>query len=137
MVVKVSTASAVPPMSTPSPSDQSKSNPPMIRDKEKMHATPVTPEELPISAPPTNLTLPLRGQKHPAPEEVMPVSCTEEDRQDKKEDCCVGRVMRKTSDVAATSSMPRVHVEMPSPPKQTGHHGSDAPPLTAMGNVSS
>jgi hypothetical protein len=108
-----------------------------MHDKGKAHARQVTAVEMPISALPANPPHVLRGQKCHVLEVTLVDSSNEkyEDEDGDKEDSGEEEVTPKKSDLSRTTSMPRVHVEVPLPPKKEGCCKSNAPPITATGTV--
>ena len=127
---------AVPSMSTPSMSDPVTSHPPKMRDKRKARAMQVAVAEMSISALSADPAHVSRGQKRRASEDVIVDSSSEEDEDNDKESSGEEEVTPMKSDLSATSSMPRVHVELPLLPKGKGRCKSNAPPFIAMGTVS-
>ena len=118
--------SALPPPNLPL------SNPPKIHDKGKGCARPISAPEILLSAQPATPLYALRGQKQPAQDEVILDSSDEYEEEDSGEE----EVMLKKSDISATSSMPQVHVEVPSPPKPRAWRALDPCKLSAKGDVS-
>ena len=122
-------ATAVPSTSTPSMSDPATSHPPKMCDKGKARAMQVAVAEMSISALSADPAHVSRGQKCHASEDVIVDSSSKEDEDDDKESSGEKEVTPKKLDLSATSSMPRVHIELPSLPKEKGHCKSNAPPF--------
>ena len=127
---------AVPSTSTPSMSDPATSHPPKMRDKGKARAMQVAAAKMSISASSADPAHVSRGQKRRTSEDVIVDSSSEEDEDDDEESSGEEEVTPMKSDLSATSSMPQVHVELPSLPKGKGRRKSNAPPFIAMGTVS-